>query len=240
MLSIIIPTLNEKSSIRKSLDNLKKMERISYEVIISDGRSTDGTIEIVKEYTEKIVVYSGAERQTIAHGRNLGANMAEKKFLVFIDSDVIIPEPDEFFEKAIALFEVDDDLGGITVTLKVYPEAETRMDKIFSKMVNVTHHINNNITKTGSSSGEFQMIRHESFKKVGGFNSKLVTYEDNDIFERLAKIGKTKMAKHLTVYHSGRRAHKVGWPKLMSIWIVNAISFKLFKKAATKEWRPIR
>jgi hypothetical protein len=84
------------------------------------------------------------------------------------------------------------------------------------------------------------MIKHGAYKTVKGYNDELVTYEDNDMFERLAKIGQTRFIKELTIYHSGRRAHKIGWPKLLTIWIYNAIHFYLFKKAAAKEWKVIR
>jgi glycosyltransferase involved in cell wall biosynthesis len=240
MISIIIPTLNEKGLIRKSLEQFKEMKKTPHEIIISDGRSTDETVAIAREYTDKVVIYEGKERQTIANGRNLGATSASGEHLVFIDSDVIIPDPDNFFEKALKIFEKDKFLLAITASIKIYPEDETFSDKIFSWIVNITHRINNNLLKKGSASGEFQIIRREAFKKAGGFNDLLVTYEDNDMFERLAKIGKTRMIKELTIFHSGRRAHKIGWPKLMCIWIYNAIYFYLFKKAASKEWKPIR
>jgi glycosyltransferase involved in cell wall biosynthesis len=240
MVSIIIPTLNEKGGLRRTLENFKSMKNTECEIIISDGKSTDNTVEIAKEYADKVVVYEGQERQTIANGRNLGASAASGEFLVFIDSDVIIPEPDDFFQKAVKIFEKDESLLGITVAIKVWPESRTFADKLFSWIVNATHVLNNNILKKGSCSGEFQMVRRDAFQKINGFRNELVTYEDNDLFERLAKIGKTRITTKLEIFHSGRRAHQVGWPKLLCIWIYNAIYFKLFKKAASKEWKEIR
>lgn len=240
MISIIIPTLNESTGIRKCLDNLKQIKNTEYEIIISDGKSTDDTLAICREYTDKIVVYNKPERQTIANGRNLGAGIAQGEYLIFIDADVIIPCPDEFLTKALKIFENDPDLLAITATIKIYPETETLADKFFCPLVNFTHHLNNNILKKGSASGEFQMIKCSAFLQAKGFNDLLVTYEDNDMFERLAKIGKTRMIKDLVVFHSGRRMHKIGWPKLLCIWIYNAIHFYLFKKAAAKEWTVIR
>lgn len=240
MISIVIPTLNEEKIIRKTLDNLKTIKSLPYEIVISDGRSADRTVEIAKEYTDKIVVYEGTKRQTIAAGRNLGAKIASGELLVFIDSDVIIPNPDDFFRRAIRFFESDPELVGITAYIYVYPEDETLMDKIFSWITNMTNLTYNNILKRGSASGEFQMMRKVCFEKAGGFNELLITYEDNDMFERLTKLGKTRMRKEFFIYHSGRRAHEIGWLRLMSIWIYNGIWFKLFKKAGSKEWKPIR
>ena len=84
------------------------------------------------------------------------------------------------------------------------------------------------------------MIRRSVFEQVGGYNERLVAYEDNEIFIRLAKIGKTRLLSNLTIFHSGRRAHKVGHLKLLTIWITNGIWVTFFKKAFNEEWEPIR
>lgn len=240
MISIIIPTLNEESVLEKTLANLKTIKTISNELIISDGRSQDKTIGIAKKFTDKIVIYDKKERQTIGNARNLGAKIAQGEYLVFIDADTAIPNPDHFFSEALKFFEQDEKLAAITVPMRVSEELETFSDRLFFGLTNLSHRINNNITHTGSASGEFQMIRKYYFDKVSGFDDFLVTYEDNDLFERLAKIGETRLLTDLRIFHSGRRVHKVGHLKLLFIWVVNAIWFKLFRKAATKEWKPIR
>jgi glycosyltransferase involved in cell wall biosynthesis len=42
-LSIVIPTLNEEQSILRTLENLSGQKDLQFEVIISDGGSTDNT-----------------------------------------------------------------------------------------------------------------------------------------------------------------------------------------------------
>ena len=96
MISIIIPTLNEESVLEETLKNIRKIKSTPYELIISDGNSTDRTVEIAQKYTDNIVVYKGEERQTIAGGRNLGAGIAGGSCLVFQDADVVVPDPDVF------------------------------------------------------------------------------------------------------------------------------------------------
>lgn len=240
MISFVIPTLNEESTIERILKNLNQLSSLPYEIIVSDGRSKDRTIEIAKKYTDKIIVYNNEKRQTIGGGKNLGATKTVGKYLVFIDADVSIPEPNIFFEKTLKLFASDPKLVGLTTNLKVVKEFETISDKFFFWIVNLTHAFNNNITHKGSASGEFQMIRTDAFRQLGGYNENLIVFEDNEMFIRLAKIGLTKMSCQLTVYHSGRRAHKIGWTKLLYFWITNALSYAFFKKSITKEWKPIR
>jgi len=70
MISFIIPTLREESSLEKTLNWLSTYTGEN-EIIISDGGSTDKTLEIARKYTDKIIVYEGTKRQTIGMGRNL-------------------------------------------------------------------------------------------------------------------------------------------------------------------------
>jgi GT2 family glycosyltransferase len=84
------------------------------------------------------------------------------------------------------------------------------------------------------------MVRAQSFKKIGGYNEKLVVAEDNDLFLRLSKIGKVKKIWNLKVYHTGRRAHQIGWLKLLFEWLTNYFSVLIFKKSISKKWKEIR
>ncbi len=240
MISIIVPTLNEESVLEKTLKNIRQMKSIPYELIISDGNSMDKTIEIARKYTDKIVVYKGEKRQTIGGGRNLGAGIARGSYLVFQDADVVVPDPDVFFGKAIRVFDDDPETAGITVSVRVMKELETRSDRIFFGIVNHIHFLTNNILGRGSACGEFQMIRRDAFLRAGGYNEALTVAEDNDMFARLSKTGKTRMIPDLVVFHTGRRAHKIGWPRLLASWLLNGLSVALFKKAAYREWKPVR
>src|SRR4030067_2612739 len=49
MVSVIIPTLNEAGNIREALTTIHEELAYPNEIIVVDGNSTDGTIEIVKD-----------------------------------------------------------------------------------------------------------------------------------------------------------------------------------------------
>jgi len=240
MISFIIPTLNEDSVLEKTIKNLRRLTIVPMEIIVSDGRSTDRTQEIARQYADRLEIYAGSERQTIANGRNLGARAAKGEFLVFHDADVVILDPDAFFTRALEIFKADPKLAAITVPQRVQKEIATRADRVIYSIVNSIHRASNNLFRLGSSGGEFQMIKKEAFEILGGYNEQLVTFEDNDMFRRLAKRFKTRFAPDLPVYHPGRRSRKLGWPRLLGQWILNALSAMIFKKAITKEWKPIR
>lgn len=239
MISFIIPTLNEAAVLRKLLENLAGYHA-PHEVIISDGRSTDGTIDIARELGASVVVYEGTTRQTIGDGRNLGARQARGDFLVFMDADISVPDPDAFFAAALKRFEADPRLVGITVKIRVFPEMFRRGDGFLSWFISTVNALQNNWLGVGAASGEFQMVRADAFTRAGGYNETIAASEDYEFFRRLSKLGRTRYVGSLTVYHTGRRAHKVGWFKLWMTWNINAVKVFLFGSSASKEWKEVR
>lgn len=239
MISFIIPTKNEEIIIRDTLEYLKRYSG-AHEIIVSDGRSTDSTIEIAKSLSAKVVVYAGEKRQTIGGGRNLGAEIALGEYLVFIDADVIIPDINRFFEKAIKHFEKNQKLVALTVQYKVLPKYESLADKIIFKILSANFALFNNFLHIGVSGGEFQMIKRTVFEELGGFDDTLVAAEDCDMFARLARIGRTYCDMSLVVYHTGRREHKIGWPKLIYQWMRNYLTVVILKRSWSEEWTEIR
>lgn len=197
-------------------------------------------MEIAKKYADKVVEHDGKARQNIAQGRNDGAAVASGDYLLFLDADVTIPEINNFFATALNLFDSDNKLVGLTVYLKVLPEHVTLSDKLFFGMVNFQTQIFNNYFNAGMAAGEFQMTRAESFRQVGGYDPKLTVGEDHDLFRKLSKIGKTRTEDGLHVFHTSRRAHNVGWPKLLFLWWFNFLFIKIFKRSYSKEWKAIR
>ncbi len=240
MISIIIPTLNEEKIIERTLASLISHLTIPYEIIVSDGKSKDKTVEIARKYNSQIVLYTEEKRQTIAGGRNDGAKVAKGDFLVFFDADCSLKNADDFFTKAIARFKDNPTLVALAPTIRVLPESEHFSDKLVFGYLNIYFRIMNNFFHKGQAAGELQMIRRETFEKVGGYREDLVAGEDMEMFLRLSKIGKTFLAKDLTVFHTGRRIRKIGWPRLLWTWFKNTASIALLNKSVTKEWVPVR
>jgi len=240
MISIVYPTLNEESVIGDSLRAMRAKFTLPHELIVSDGHSTDKTVEIAKSLADIVVEHNTPERQNIAQGRNAGAKAAHGEFLVFMDADSRIPDPDAFFTRALAHFEKDPRLTALAVRLKVWPKDETFADKVIFGIMMFNLRLMNNVFHIGESPGEFQMMRKSVFDRLHGFDEHLVTREDSDMFLRLSKAGHTYYDTHLTVYHSGRRAHKLGWPHLLWVWMTNVVWVALFHRAKTKEWKVIR
>ena len=85
-ISVVIPTLNRKNFLKKAIESVLKQTFSSYEIIIIDNLSSDGTLEMVmKEYpTVKTFVQS---IPGVSATRNLGIEKSEGNWIAFLDSD---------------------------------------------------------------------------------------------------------------------------------------------------------
>jgi len=241
VLSIIVPTLEEEKCIGTTLGRLKSELSIPHEIIVSDGGSSDATVGIAGKFADKVISFDGKTRQTISQGRNVGAKVARGEILFFTDADCAIPDSDAFFNKALSHFAGDKNLVGLTGQVRVLPKEETMADRAMWTFMNFVTRLQNNVRRHGDSAGgEFQMVRREAFDAIGGYREDLVTCEDRDLFRRLAQIGRTMFDPRLVVFHTGRRAHQVGWVRMILLFFLNTISFHLRGKVVSKEWKPVR
>ncbi|WP_221585427.1 glycosyltransferase family 2 protein [Microbacterium sp. G2-8] len=93
LLSVVIPTHDVRPWLRQTLDSvLRQVEDM--EVIVVDDRSSDGTVELAREYAardERIAVVP-SDVPGGGSARNTGADRARGRYLVFADGDDLIPD----------------------------------------------------------------------------------------------------------------------------------------------------
>lgn len=105
-ISIIIPTLNSAKTLRDCLESIAMQEypKDKIEIIIADGGSTDGTLEIVKNWQSAVNSQDNSATidcrlvtnrlKTGEAGKAVGVKHAKNDILAFIDSDNILPDRD--------------------------------------------------------------------------------------------------------------------------------------------------
>lgn len=103
-ITVVMPTYNSAKTIRLSLESINKQDypRELVEVILADGGSTDGTLEIAKEFGCTVL---HNERLQPECGKQVGMQNAQGKYVVFLDSDEVLLRNDSFRKKAKFLEE---------------------------------------------------------------------------------------------------------------------------------------
>ena len=83
-LSIIIPCFNEKKTILKVINQIKKIKKLRKQIILIDDASYDGTRNIIKKKLYRKI------DKVIFHKKNMGKGAAIKSSLKYIKGNLII------------------------------------------------------------------------------------------------------------------------------------------------------
>lgn len=87
--SIIVPVFNVKEYLRECLDSILNQTLTDLEVICGDGGSTDGSLDIIKEYAEKDSRVSYISKQGSGYGQSVNECMdiAQGEYIGIVESD---------------------------------------------------------------------------------------------------------------------------------------------------------
>jgi len=196
--SVIIPTLNEENAIGRCLDALcaQDLPRPSFEVIIVDNGSSDGTLRIAESYRDRLNLRLIQQKGVyISALRNLGATQARGDFLFFLDADCLAPRG--WLADGIRhLAEANHDPVGGHYEI---PPDSTWIARIW--------HEDREAGKLGEVTylpGGDLIIRREVFARLGGFDASLQTNEDCEFCRRARANGlKVWAVRELSVIHVG-------------------------------------
>ena len=105
LLSIIVPVYNAEKYLEKCLDSIINQTFRDYETILIDDGSTDRSGIICDEYAVKDARFKVIHQKNsgVSSARNTGLDIAQGKYLGFIDSDDVIKN--DMFEKMIKVIE---------------------------------------------------------------------------------------------------------------------------------------
>lgn len=92
MITVITVVFNDYANIRRTIESVVNQSYESLEYIVIDGGSTDGTLEVIKEYSAKIDVLISEEDEGIFNAMNKGLERATGEWVNFMNSGDIFYE----------------------------------------------------------------------------------------------------------------------------------------------------
>lgn len=92
--SFIIPSLNEGENLRNTIQSLRDTTACSYEIIVVDNGSTDGSSDFIgREAPDPHMrLFKTDKPLGVAGARNFGATQAEGDVIVFADAHIFFPQ----------------------------------------------------------------------------------------------------------------------------------------------------
>ena len=93
LVSVLLTAYNREAYLAASIESVLAQSCGDFELIITDDRSSDGTLEIAREYERKdrrIHVHANERNLGDYGNRNFAASLASAEFLKFHDSDDVM------------------------------------------------------------------------------------------------------------------------------------------------------
>lgn len=202
MVSVVIPLFNKEKSIGSTIECVLNQTYGSFEVIIVNDGSTDGSLYEVKRFNDSRIKIIDKKNEGVSVARNVGVQSATYNLIALLDADDVwentfleemhafcIDFPDAIIYGCSWAFRTD----GIVSMQQNYGVPENHrgyIDNYFD--------INNYNTLFNSSSVVF---KKDSFIGIGGFDTSLIIGEDIDLWFRFALQGKVAYINKLLSYY---------------------------------------
>jgi glycosyltransferase involved in cell wall biosynthesis len=205
-LSVIIPTHNSQLFVGDCLRSVYEQTCEPYEVIVVDDGSTDSTVQLINAQFPRTRLLTCSHAGAAA-ARNVGIVAARGTYVAFLDSDDLsVPHR---FERQVAAFETHPGAGfvfGPAAFIDAEGEAlpgehgfpDFSAGTFLGRMI-----VRNRIASTSCVTARLDLLR-----EAGGFDERLVSNEEYDLWLRLLSR-RPCMYTPETVVHYRRHAGNV-------------------------------
>ncbi|MGG3738364.1 glycosyltransferase [Aeribacillus pallidus] len=214
--SIIILTHNQLDYTKQCIESITKYTKEgSYEIIIVDNHSTDGTVEWLKQQNNIKVIFNN-ENLGFPKGCNQGIEMATGENILLLNNDTIVTK--NWLDNLLTCLYSSDDIGAVgpvTNSAAYYstiPVNYTSIDEMhqFAASYNVPNP--DKWEERLKLIGFCMLIKKEAFDKVGLLDERFTpgNFEDDDYSVRLRKAGyRLLLCKDTFIHHYG----SISWKK---------------------------
>jgi len=194
VISVVIPALDEEASLPATIRSCR--EAGECEVIVADGGSGDGTVEVARSLADRVV----AAPRGRAHQMNAGAASAHGDLLLFLHADTLLP-PCGLDAIRHALRDPNVVGGAFRVALLTSPGAGAyvrAMLALTGRMISLRSALTRSLT-----GDQAIFLRKETFRDVGGYRE-IPLMEDVELSRAMRRTGRTVLLPN-RVGTSGRR-----------------------------------
>ncbi|MFZ2950240.1 MAG: TIGR04283 family arsenosugar biosynthesis glycosyltransferase [Desulfuromonadaceae bacterium] len=203
LLSVIIPALNEAENLPSLLDDLKKQQNISLEIIVGDGGSSDETRSVADAYGV-LFVSAGRGRGT---QMNAATEQASGDYLLFLHADSRIDNPD-LLNNAVRVLTAElcehDRVAG---HFRLRFLRSTKRNSMAYRYAEEKSALNRANTTNGDQG---LLLTKGFFRDLGCFDESLPFLEDQRIAEKIRSYGRwVTLPGHLNT--SARRFETEGF-----------------------------
>ncbi len=187
MFSIIIPLYNKVNCVEKTIRSVLEQTYQQFELIIVDDGSTDDSVRVVNQFTDKRIRLIQKENGGVCSARNVGILHAQYDFIALLDADDQW-DTDYLLEQQKLINEFPKaSMWGINFAElfdgKLIHELETALPKGYRGLVENYFSMKGRVSDLFCSSSV--VIRKSAFDVAGLFDERLKYSEDIDMWYRI-------------------------------------------------------
>lgn len=207
-ISIIIPTLNEATTVRDLAVSLAGL-RGDFEIIVADGGSQDATVTLLRQHGLRVI-------ETVC-GRgvqmNAAARLATGDVLLFLHADTRLPEG------ALAMIEnLLQDERIYSGNFSLVFDGDSREARLLTWLYPL-------LRLGGMCYGDSAIfVRRSVFERLGGYREYPI-FEDCDLYRRVRKVGKFIRLRASAVTSS--RRFKGRFVRTFALWATMQVLYWL-------------
>jgi len=226
-ISVITISYNNKEDIRPTLESVINQTYDNIEYIVVDGKSTDGTTDIIEEYADKIDIFVSEPDKGMYDAINKGIKMATGDVIGLIHAGDRLYESDTIL-KIAQHFLQNSRIEGMYGNSKIVSlDGEVRM-------VNIGKEFSRNRIKGGwMPSHQSIYLKKEVFEKYGYYRNDLGGAGDYELFIRFfycQELNIKYLDEFIIYFTLGGNSTKSIWSKMKSqkihkkCWRLNGIN----------------
>lgn len=213
LVSVITPVYNREKYLVKCIESILKQTYSNFEFLIVDDKSSDNTLEIIKNYQSidsRIKILENDKNLGATVSFNRGLDVCQGKYVARMDSDDI-SLPDRFL-KQVDIFESWHELevlgtGAILIDCNEKEIGRRQFPSDFKRIKSI---LNTGVPVFDPS----VMMRTSTLKETMGFDNRLAPADDYHLWLTLFK--KKKIISNINNYLIKYRIHETNLSKLES------------------------
>jgi len=233
-ISVVIPAYNEEKLIARCLESIKKQDYTGhYEIIVVDNNSTDRTADISREWGAKIVQ---EKRQGYVYAVARGFAEARGEIIATTDADAVVPT--HWLSTLVDCFQKNPEVVAVGGRITFY-DADWKIHLFEKYFFPVIYWFDKSAGRGPHLWGPNLAVRQEPFLRAGGWNFNVNLQADNEITDRLRKVGKVLILDDFLVPTSSRRWKK-DFLRNALLYSINFLSLEYYKKPLFRGFPVVR
>ena len=201
--TIITVVRNGSTTLQRCINSIKSQKFQNFEYIVIDGASSDGTLEIIRENADVISFAVSEEDKGLYFAMNKGLKLARGKYVGILNAD------DAYFPNTLDLvqeaFRKDSSCDIIYGAMGYF----SQLDQVYF--------IHSDELPNRMIFHPTCFIRSETYKRIGGFDTKYQVAADYEFIMRCFKAGENFLGlkQALAIFSDGGTSARLRFRSIM-------------------------